>query len=161
MDEFTKALLSGESKIPDNDDWFKPLLGDWQFEYFDISGRNAQGEWFFRRTLDGNAIEDIFICPSRATAATNPQPDGEYGAAIRMYRKDMHCYDMTYITDRFTVRLTVTKNNERIECKVNSSAEKWVFSEISENTFVWNNITVLDDETEKINATVHAERLKD
>lgn len=33
MNEFTKALLGcgTESKIPEEYDWFAPLLGDWDF----------------------------------------------------------------------------------------------------------------------------------
>lgn len=86
INEFVTALLS-ESKnpeIPDENDWYKPLIGDWEFDYVETceGGRRLKGEWFFRRTLDGLAIEDIFICPARGEM---PYPDGEYGAAIRMY----------------------------------------------------------------------------
>ena len=165
MDEFINALLSKDGIIPKEDDWFSPLLGDWNFEFSDPSGRRVKGEWFFRRVLDGGAIEDIYICPSRDTVKTNPQPDGEYGAAIRMYNKDKRCYDMTYVNAAVTVRLTVNKNGEKIECvaaKASSEqqeTEKWVFSEITENTFHWQNITVLENGKERVNGEVHAERL--
>ncbi len=37
MDTFTEALLSGKTdKIPEEYDWFAPLLGDWDCE---IRGR--------------------------------------------------------------------------------------------------------------------------
>ena len=67
MDRFAEALLSRQanSALPLEDDWFAPLLGDWEFDYQDRSGRRLQGEWYFRRALDGMAIEDLFICPSR------------------------------------------------------------------------------------------------
>ena len=69
MDRFAEALLSRQatSALPLEDDWFAPLLGDWEFDYQDRSGRRLQGEWYFRRALDGMAIEDLFICPSRDT----------------------------------------------------------------------------------------------
>ena len=102
MDRFAEALLSRQanSALPLEDDWFAPLLGDWEFDYQDRSGRRLQGEWYFRRALDGMAIEDLFICPSRDTREENPQPDGEYGAAVRMYNRERRCYDMTYICSR-------------------------------------------------------------
>ena len=42
MDTFSEALLSGKTdKIPDSFDWFAPLLGDWDCDYFDeyVKGR--------------------------------------------------------------------------------------------------------------------------
>lgn len=74
MDAFLEALTAGENQIPPEFDWFAPLLGDWDFTYTDGlgGGRAVQGEWLFRRALNGAGIEDLFICPSRATAADNP-----------------------------------------------------------------------------------------
>ena len=47
--------------------------------------------------------------PSRDTREENPQPDGEYGAAVRMYNRERRCYDMTYICSKGTTRLEVRK----------------------------------------------------
>ena len=36
MDTFSEALLSGKTdRIPDQFDWFAPLLGDWDCDYYD------------------------------------------------------------------------------------------------------------------------------
>ena len=36
MDNFIEALLSGKTdKSPDEYDWFAPLLGDWDCDYYD------------------------------------------------------------------------------------------------------------------------------
>lgn len=107
MDEFVQALLdedeSGESPIPQEFDWYAPLLGDWDFEYTDTYGcknpgekRHVRGEWMFRRILEGAGIEDLFICPSRDTRAMDPKPDTEYGVALRMFNANRKCYDMVY-----------------------------------------------------------------
>lgn len=74
MDRFAEALLSRQANpaLPAEDDWFAPLLGDWEFDYQDRGGRRLKGEWYFRRALDGMAIEDLFICPSRDTREENP-----------------------------------------------------------------------------------------
>lgn len=160
MDMFYEALLSKENPIPKEDDWYAPLIGDWVFDYFETSGRRLKGEWFFRKALDGTAVEDIFICPSRDTKDSNPQPDGEYGVAIRMYNAEMRCYDMTYICTKYTKRLKVHKVDGRIECTVLSDpTKKWVFSEITEDTFYWQNITVLENGEWKINCEVYAKRV--
>ena len=97
MDSFIEALYGrSEETIPEEYDWFAPLLGDWEFDYKDkfIDGdrsrpqRQLKGEWIFRRVLNGIGIEDMFICPSRATRETSPQPDGEYGVGLRIYNSD-------------------------------------------------------------------------
>ena len=101
-----------------------------------------KGEWYFRRALDGMAIEDLFICPSRDTREENPQPDGEYGAAVRMYNREHRCYDMTYICSKGTTRLEVRKEGGVIACTVlEEPFNQWRFVEVTEDTFHWQNVT--------------------
>ena len=40
------------------------------------------------KVLEGCAIEDIHISPSRKTREIHSQPDGEYGAALRVYNRE-------------------------------------------------------------------------
>ncbi len=160
MDEFFKALVSEDKNdlISAEYDWYSPLIGEWDFDYY--SGDNhVEGEWIFRRVLEGMAIEDLFICPSRATKESNPQPDGEYGVAIRMFNVQNKCYDMTYVCSRYTQLLEVRKENGKIVCTVkNNPHEKWVFSEITSQTFRWQNITVLNSGEWRINSDIYARR---
>lgn len=78
MDAFLEALTAGENKIPRSFDWFAPLLGDWDFTYTDGlgGGRTVQGEWLFRRALNGAGIEDLFIAPPGPPGRTTPSPTG-------------------------------------------------------------------------------------
>ena len=159
MDGFVEALLGGESRIPAEDDWYAPLLGDWDFDYSEPGGRQLKGEWFFRRVLDGTAIEDIFICPSRATREIDPQPDGEYGVALRMYDPEKHRYDMTYACTKGTTRLTVRKMDGKIVCSVqDDSGNKWVFCEVGADTFHWQNVTENESGEWRVNCEVFARR---
>ena len=110
MDSFIEALLSEKTdKIPDEYDWFAPLLGDWDCDYFDEPSeghkRHVKGEWLFRRILEGAGIQDIFIFPSRATKEAEPQPDGEYGSSFRMFNKAEGHYDVVYTCDHSMKRL--------------------------------------------------------
>lgn len=163
MDEFTLALYGTNSNpIPDEYDWFAPLIGDWDFDYCDFPDgheRHVEGEWIFRRILNGTGIEDLFLCPSRATMVTTPQPDGEYGAAIRMFNPSTRLYDMVYACEKYTVSLTFSKEGGQLVGTVTERPyEKWVFSELQENSFRWQNITVMEDGVWHVNATVHARR---
>jgi len=167
MSEFVKALLGdqGVSRIPKEFDWFAPLLGDWDFDYRDGeegNERHVKGEWLFRRALDGTGIEDLFICPSRDTRESNPQPDGEYGAALRMFHPEKKVYEMTYTTRGYMTRLEVRKESDKIVCTcLDDANEKWVFDELKGASFHWRNITVFENGEWKTNCEVYAVRKKD
>lgn len=162
MDTFTEALFGQSTpKIPAEYDWFAPLIGDWDFDYYDDkdSPRHVEGEWIFRRILNGAGIEDMFICPSRQTLHINPQPDGEYGLAVRMFNHTTKCYDMVYACERYMRRLQFKLEDDKLVGTVlDQPDKKWVFSEITENTFHWQNITVLPNNEWKINSNVYARR---
>lgn len=163
MGEFERALLSVDKNpiIPEECDWYAPLIGDWKFDYSEPGGRKLKGEWFFRRVLDGTAIEDIFICPSRETREQNLQPDGEYGVAVRMYNQANRCYDMTYICGKYTKRLEVRREQGKIVCTVlDDPMEKWVFQAVEEATFHWQNVRVLEGGEWRVNCEVFASRIR-
>ena len=164
MDDFYNALISESTdKIPPEYDWFAPLLGEWDFDYYDQydkdEPRHVIGEWLFRRVLDGAGIEDLFICPSRAERNVHPQPDAEYGAAIRMFNPHTKAYDMTYTVRGFMTRLTFVKENDMLVGKPDyDENSRWVFREITDNTFIWQNITVLDNNDRRVNVNIYAKR---
>ncbi len=151
MDTFSEALLSAKTeKIPDEYDWFAPLIGDWDCDYEDelISHqkRHVKGEWIFRRILEGTGVQDIFIFPSRSTKETHPQPDGEYGTSLRMFNRKNGCYDVVYTCETCMKRLCFKKEGSRLVGKVlDEEAAYWIFSDITENSFHWENVTLNPD----------------
>ncbi len=148
MDTFADALVSGRTgKIPDDYDWFAPLIGDWDCDYYDElepgHRRHVKGEWIFRRILEGTGIQDVFIFPSRSTKETNPQPDGEYGTSLRMFNRENRCYDVVYTCERCMKRLTFTQEGDRLAGRVlDEKGAFWIFSDISEDRFRWENIKI-------------------
>ena len=143
MNTFVDALLSEKTNmIPDEYDWFAPLIGDWDCDYYDEptkgQKRHVKGEWIFRRVLEGVGIQDIFIFPSRDTRENDPQPDGEYGTSLRMYNKDNKCYDVVYTCAGTMKRLTFKKEDDRLVGKVlDEENTYWIFSDITNNSFHW------------------------
>ena len=164
MDSFIEALLSDKTdKIPEGFDWFAPLLGDWDCDYYDepTEGykRHVKGEWIFRRILEGAGIQDIFIFPSRATKETEPQPDGEYGSSFRMFNKAEGHYDVVYTCDHCMKRLCFTKEGDKLVGKVLSEKDAyWVFSDITENSFHWENIRLSDDGEKRLICEIFGKR---
>ena len=164
MDTFIDALLSNKTdKIPDEFDWFAPLLGDWECDYYDepTAGykRHVKGEWLFRRILEGAGIQDIFIFPSRATKETEPQPDGEYGSSFRMFNKAEGHYDVVYTCDHCMKRLCFIKQGDRLEGKVLSEENAyWIFSDITEDSFHWENVRLPANGEKKLVCEIFGKR---
>lgn len=135
---------------------------DRRLEFYDSepNSQRLKGEWFFRRVLEGAAIEDIFIRPSREAKELDLQPDGEYGAAIRMYDQSKRRYDMTYDCTKYAKRLEVRKEQGAIIYIVpDDPAEKHVFSDMTKSTFHWQNIRVLENGIWRVNREVFASRV--
>jgi hypothetical protein len=165
MDAFVKGLLSQEKSpmIPEEYDYWKDLIGEWEFDYYDgydgNERRHVKGEWIFARILEGIGIQDLFICPSRDTRASNPQPDGEYGVAIRMFNPNTIRWDMVYTNKGSMTRLEGKKEAGKIVLTVLEQPDcKWVFAEISKEKFHWQNVTVLEDGSWRANSDVYAVR---
>ena len=150
MDYFTSALISKyTTKIPPEFDWFAPLIGDWDFSYHDNQDdirRDIQGEWLFRRILNGTGIGDLFLLSTRDTMTGRSQTGGEYGMAIRMFNAEAKCYDVTYTCEAYMQRLRFVKEGDKlVGTAAENPNEKWVFSCINTNSFQWNHITVLEN----------------
>lgn len=66
---------------------FAPLVGSWDLVVEDLAVDGAvttrDGEWHFAWALDGCALVDVWISPSRASRATTGRTEGEWGTSIR------------------------------------------------------------------------------
>ncbi len=161
---FAEALLSEKTdKIPDEYDWFAPLIGDWDCDYYDVwdgEKRHVKGEWIFRRILEGTGIQDIFIFPSRSTKEISPQPDGEYGTSLRMYNREKNCYDVVYTCDHVMKRLCFTKDGDSLKGKVlDEERTYWVFSDITGDSFRWQYVMYKEDGSKELVCEVEGKRI--
>lgn len=144
MDAFFEALVSDRKSdiIPGTHDLFGPLVGEWDVEWHDRPDgdkeRIVKGEWIFSRVLDGTAVQDVFIVPSRNERKINPQPDAAYGTTIRFYNPQTMSWDVFYGTTGIPVRLNARRvNDEIVLTETTEGYVRWVFTELKENTFIW------------------------
>lgn len=148
MDIFADALVAKEKsdRIPDEFNLFGRFVGEWDFIWTDGHGtdkeRHVKGEWIFSWILEGTAIQDIFICPSRVERAKNLQPDAEYGTTIRIYNPNKKTWDVFYGCRGEANLLEARAENDTIvlTCLTMESPDqkmKWVFSDITETSFHW------------------------
>lgn len=147
--EFFNALR-GEIRKKEN--IFSIFVGEWEFDWIDGKGtdneRCVKGEWIFSEILNGDGIQDVFICPSREERAYNFQPDAEYGTTIRVYNPKKEKWDICYTCLGKMVFLEgeqkgediVLTNVDRKDC-----LNQWIFSDILSDSFHWESRTSFDD----------------
>lgn len=144
--EFVKALISNERNdmIPKELDWFGDLVGEWDIIWTSRmrsqSPKTEKGEWIFSRVLNGCAIQDLFIVLSREERVRLNMPNAEYGTTIRMYRPDLKLWEIYYTCIGEYIRLSANKDGDKIVLTEQSGNMKWVFSDICETSFHWQNI---------------------
>jgi len=153
VNDFISAVISEgpRNELREKLHLFGQFVGDWEFE--GVFGRGTPdewrvpGEWLFSWILDGTAIQDVFICPSRAERERNPHPDAEYGTTVRFYNPSTDAWDICYgllggmrvfearqIGDQIVVR-----NKDEAD-----GLNEWVFSDVTPDLFHWQNRTSYD-----------------
>ena len=154
MNQFQSALLADapKSELQGKLNLFGQFVGDWEFEGIfgkDTAGEwRVLGEWLFSWILNGTAIQDVFICPSRKELEENPHPDAEYGTTVRFYNPTTDTWNMCYGFYGSMTLLEAKQVGEQIIVENKSETDgltQWVFSDITSNSFHWQNRTSNDD----------------
>ena len=152
MEDFFEALTSEckNTALPEEFNYFEKLIGSWAIDYIESNNSlSIKGEWHFSWVLEGMAIQDVIILP-----------DYEYGTSLRIYNPDTHAWDVAYGYTGKIIRLEAKKQDDMIMLTfVNDERRKLVFTNIENNRFHWENITVKDNGEWDINAEIYAERI--
>lgn len=142
--EFITALCSNarNERIPEEYDFFGGLTGGWDIVWNDhleeAEPRRVKGEWIFSRVLDGTAVQDLFIVPSREERLHDKQPDAEYGTTIRIFNPKTMVWDIFYGCMGEAIRLTARKVDDDIILTENTTKKmRYVFSDIVDSYFLW------------------------
>ena len=144
MNDFINALCSNSrnERIPEEYDFFGCLIGEWNIVWNDhledAEQRRVKGEWIFSRVLDGTAVQDLFIVPSREERLIDKQPDAEYGTTLRIFNPETMAWDIFYGCMGETIRLTARKVGKEIILTENTTDKmRYVFSDIATSSFLW------------------------
>jgi hypothetical protein len=126
---------------------FAPLIGSWDLDvsWYDEDGaitRQTKGEWHFAWALDGRAVADIWITPSRAARATDG--DGEWGLTIRIHDPELNAFRSTWMGPKNAFVMTfighTSENSITLDSREPLAAKtRWIFTDISETGFHWRN----------------------
>lgn len=165
MEEFKTALCSGKrsERIPEKCDYFGCLVGEWDIEWIDhledTTPRRVKGEWLFSWVLDGTAVQDLFIVPSRSERLVNKQPDAEYGTTLRIFNPKTLVWDIFYGCTGEAIRLTARKVGNDIVLTENVTEKmRYVFSDITASVFHWRKEQMNDMGKWEIVAKIEAKR---
>ena len=147
---FIETLIS-EKAHPQHQEKLKPyeiFVGAWEFDWVghkdDGSTWTVPGEWHFSWILEGRAIQDNWICPGSKLRGTGKYPDGEYGTTIRFYDFKEDCIKIVWIGPILS-QLNIFKAHQIDDQIIQSEImigdqgknSRWVFKNISENSFKW------------------------
>lgn len=168
MSEFTVALCSKarNERIPEELDLFGGLIGEWDILWIDhledSEPRRVKGEWIFSWVLDGTAVQDLFIVPSREERLRDRQPDAEYGTTLRIFNPKMLVWDIFYGCMGEAIRLTAQRVGREIILTENATGRmRYVFSEITVRTFLWRKERMDANDEWQMVAKIAAERRRD
>lgn len=149
---FIDALTSDgkHTALPEEYNYFGKLIGSWKIDYVDTSNASViNGEWHFSWILEGMAIQDVIVLPGF-----------EYGTTLRVYNPDTHAWDVAYGYTGKIMRLEARKqDNQIVLTNLADERKKWVFVDIGDDHFHWQDVTVNEDGEWHVHFDIHAERV--
>jgi uncharacterized protein len=148
---------------------FGQFVGDWEAEWTgypaDTSERQTgTGEIHFAWVLDGRAIQDVWIFPSRHEQRQG-QPLEEWGSTLRLYDPKLKRWTICWATPLNAAIRLMTARAVGEEIWVEGSNLKgqllrWIFSQITPHSFHWRNVVSEDDgQTWRLQEELEARRM--
>jgi len=132
---------------------FGQFVGDWEFDGTwhlpDGSTRRAKGEWSFGWILEGRAIQDVWMVPSRVERRRTGAALIGYGTTVRCYDPRLDAWRVTWngVLDGYTTVLIARKTGTGILLEGKDAGEnpmRWSFSEIAPTSFRWQRVVSKD-----------------
>jgi hypothetical protein len=123
------------------------LIGSWAGEFNDRlpNGKQETGamEVHFGWVLQGLAIQDVWIAPSRTARKAGATASRDtYGTTLRIFQRDIEAWHVLWFNPVRNVRnellgKRVGDDIVQLGLDANSAPTKWVFTNITPNSFVW------------------------
>lgn len=152
MQNFLGTLTSDRknAELPEEFNYFGKLIGSWEIDYIDNSNsRVMKGEWHFSWVLDGMAIQDVIILPGY-----------ERGTTLRVYNPGTRAWDIAYCFTGRIMRFEARKQDGKIVLtNIDDERRKWVFVQIGDGHFHWQDVKVKEDGEWQVNFDLYARRI--
>jgi uncharacterized protein len=143
-----EALTSTEAsaEIPPQDRIYDTLIGSWNVRVFDVlpdgSRHESEGEWHVAYALEGRAVQDVWIVPTRKRrTASTPKAFNRYGTTVRSYEPASRTWRMVWINPVSGALQTLvgraTPDGIVHEGTDSGSQIRWSFRGLSDDSFHW------------------------
>jgi hypothetical protein len=147
-DLFTMLAADGPDDVLDEARrLYAPLIGSWEVSatWYEPDGsiRTARGEWYFRWVLGGLGVQDLLF--------EKGVPAHRYGTTIRCYDAAIDAWRVTWMAPAGTEFVTLVGRHVGDEiiqeghAMDGSTRERWTFSDITREHFLWRGESSLDD----------------
>ena len=129
-------------------DLYGRFVGSWELDVMQIAEdgceRRRQGEWHFGWALEGRAIQDVWIVPSRGElrrgdAAANVN---SYGTTLRIYDPRIDAWQIQWtdpVTQNFLQMIGRAEGEDIVQLgnRPDGRMIRWRFSQITPDSFRW------------------------
>jgi len=148
--DFISTLISDSrsADISPKDDIYARLLGNWRLRMVDYypdsrTQREQSGVWYFSRTLEGRAIQDVLVSPEFAERTDIKSITGNrYGNTFRMMDPKTRQWHIDWFNPVSGIHnhLTARMEGDKI---IQETAEtdglimRWIFENITADSFHW------------------------
>jgi hypothetical protein len=128
-------------------DLYGRFIGSWEVRVTrfpeDGATRERPGEWHFGWVLEGRAIQDVWIVPSRgALRERTPVDELYYGTTLRTYDPRIDAWHIQYTDPASQTYSSMIGRGEgkdivQIGTNANGQSIRWSFRDISRQYFLW------------------------
>lgn len=165
------AAVGRSHEIPESGDVYGWLIGSWELDVLryrvDVTGRGLKGEAHFEWVLEGRAVQDVWIMPGCSDRA--PDLDkmfNMYGTTLRVWDPSIEAWRVTWINGVNATRDELIgrwsgKDIVQVGTHANGTPIRWIFSEITPNSFRWTGEALNPDgNTWKLEGEFRARRIR-
>ena len=166
-----RALFAAapDSKQRNTLDLFGQFVGNWQVDVANHlpDGRiqSVKGEWHFGWILDGTAIQDVWMAPTRAQLDAG-EPLLGYGTTLRLYDAKIDAWRVLWASasSRNFIVFTARQRGSEIVMEADDAqpAVRWIFSDVGAQSFRWRAVQSKDGwNTSTVQQEMTATRIDD
>lgn len=157
-------------EIPESADAYGWLVGSWELDVrhygVDVSALGIQGEVHFGWSLEGRAVQDVWIMPRRSERTSElGKTNNMYGTTLRVWDGAIQAWRVTWINPVTGVRDELIgrrsgKDIVQVGTHADGTPIRWIFSEITPDSFRWTGEALNPDgKTWKLEGEFRAKRM--
>jgi hypothetical protein len=135
-------------EIPESADAYGWLIGSWELDVrkywgVDVAARQIRGEAHFGWTLEGRAVQDVWIMPRCSERTANlDKAMNMYGTTLRVWDPSIQAWRITWTNPAGNNREEQIgrwsgKDVVQLGARSDGTPTRWSFTEITPDSFHW------------------------